>query len=153
MNEGKSSQPPPLWVLLLALAVISGWFVCTWYLDNIYSRWNSIANVHIVQGMELTGSRGPTRIGVSDRKGFHYMFGHDGGGYGATRFLPTEMGFNEEGFWIRQRFPGYGPSRPVFIGWRHVQTCHMLSAKLDYPPLWIIVHDQAFLDECEIHTQ
>lgn len=142
-------QKPPLWILILAVLFIPGWFLFMYYDANVRSGWGRLVSDY------QTAPRGKAyphkRIvaGVVKPSGRLHVFADEE--TGRSRRGKIDLGFDDEAFWMRGRFRGltYGPRRSLYVPWDDVQRCdHTLRIHLADSRHGIYVQYQPLLDKC-----
>jgi len=139
---------PPTWFLWLFAVSLVVWPALIYWLANEYSGWSELKRYHDAGSRTLHNSQGPTHVTLVQRSGRKYDFGSRRSG--RSTYARTDVGFDEEGFWVRGRHGGWtgGPRGAVFISWFSVARCEGLRIHLTHPDMALIVQDQPVLDAC-----
>lgn len=149
-----AQQTPPIWVLLLLPVMLAVWPLLVYWMPNHYSGWSQLRQYHDAGQRPLLNSQGPTNVTLVQASGRQYDFAPRSGA-GSIDSPVTEVGFDDEGFWVRgMHGPWSGsPRGAVFVGWNNVKHCYLLRVQLAYPEMALIIHDQPLLDACQRHTE
>ena len=139
---------PPKWILWLFAVSLILWPTLMYWLANGYSGWSHLKSYHDAGSRELRHSQGPTNVTLVQSSGRKYDFASNQSG--RASYARTDVGFDDEGFWVRGRHGGWtgGPRGAVFIPWTAVERCDGLRIHLSHPQMALIIHDQPLLDAC-----
>jgi hypothetical protein len=147
-TKDKASNPPPRWVLWLLPVMLVAWPALMYWMANHYSGWSDVRRYYDAKDKALRNSQGPTNVTLVGTTGRMYNF--ESRSAGTASYPRTEMGFDEEGFWIRGTSGGLwgAPQGAVFIPWIKVRACSGLRVQLSFPEVAFVIHDQPLLDHC-----
>lgn len=141
-------QNPPRWLLWFLAASLVMWPAGMYWLANRYSGWHELRRVFDAGERPLTGSQGRTNVTLVQASGRRFDFASARSG---QRTIPrTEVGVDEEGFWVRGVYGGWtgGPAGAIHVPWAQVRRCRELRVELIYPEIALIIHNQGLLDLC-----
>lgn len=127
------------------------WPTFMYWMPNHYSGWSQLRQHYAVADDTLTNSQGRTHVSLISASGRKYNF--ESSGSGRASYARTEVGLDDESFWIRGVHGGWtgGPQGAVRIPWEKVKTCNGLRITLNFPEISLIIHDQRLLDQCAQH--
>jgi hypothetical protein len=106
---------PPKWILWLFAVSLILWPTLMYWLANGYSGWSDLKSYYDAGSRELRHSQGPTNVTLAQASGRKYDFASNQSG--RASYARTDVGFDDEGFWVRGRHGGWtgGPRGAIFI--------------------------------------
>lgn len=136
-----------LLLTLAALLAVPVWLIGVRWMQVSLTGWSELAARHPVDGRALDGSVGRVIVSIQHGNGPRHEFRYSRTLHGAF----IEAGLTEEGFWLRST--DAAPSPPIYIQWRAVRNCGLLSASLgdsvpDEPVTRVIVQHPDFERAC-----
>ena len=148
MTQQTRPAKPPAWFLALFVLSIPAWLLGTWWLNNRYSGWSTLAAIYPARDRALANSVGPTSVTIIQPSGRKYEY------VSRRSHKQAEAGFDDTGFWVRSRGTGWfsGPGTPLFVPWEAVESCGALRMQLRHPRFALIIQDQDVLDACTRHV-
>lgn len=148
-TPGRSPRHPPRWLLVLAVFSVPAWLMFVRWTAQDLSGWSELARVHAAGSRALGGSVGTVTVALK-RGGWPRTVFEDRGG----RRSYIELGFSEEGFWLRSQRGAPAPA--VHVPWHAVQRCLYFSAWLKHPELQelqLTVQHEGFEERCREATR
>ncbi|MBX3638467.1 MAG: hypothetical protein KF683_24100 [Rubrivivax sp.] len=144
-NRQGTAARAPTWLVVLAVLAVPGWLLLTRWFAEDFSGWSRVAEVYAADGRTLDGSVGLVTAALEVGNGPRMEF-RDARG---SRSPYIELGFADDGFWLRSRRTAPAPA--LFVPWSAVQRCLYFSAWLAHPSVQevrLTVQDQDFEDRC-----
>lgn len=125
---GARLSHPPRWLLVLAVLSVPAWLLFTRWTAQDVSGWAQLARVHAAGERALDGSVGTVTVAL-ERSGLPRTVFEDSRGRRAT----IELGFSDEGYWLRSQRATPAPA--LHVPWGAVRRCLYFSAWFHHPDL------------------